>query len=63
MLAIDLPHARRLAFGVVLGQAGVTLIAALVAMGLAGRGAGLSAGAHYGGCGPAFSWNAGQSVE
>ena len=28
---IDLPHARRLAFGVVLGQAAVTLIAALVA--------------------------------
>ena len=43
MLAIDLPHARRLAFGVVLGQAGVTLIAALAAWGLAGRGAAVSA--------------------
>ena len=43
MLAIDLPHARRLAFGVVLGQAGVTLVAALAAWGLAGRGAGWSA--------------------
>jgi ATP synthase protein I len=41
--AIDLPHARRLAFGVVLGQAGVTLIAALAALGLAGRGAAVSA--------------------
>jgi ATP synthase protein I len=47
-LAIDLPHARRLAFGVVLGQAGVTLIAALAAWGMAGRGAGLSA--LLGGC-------------
>ena len=37
MLAIDLPHARRLAFGVVLGQAGVTVIAALAAWGIAGR--------------------------
>ena len=43
MLAIDLPHARRLAFGVVLGQAGVTLVAALAAWGLAGRGAAWSA--------------------
>jgi len=42
-LAIDLPHARRLAFGVVLGQAGVTLVAALAAWGLAGRGAAWSA--------------------
>lgn len=37
MLAIDLPRARRLAFGVVLGQAGVTLAAALVAWGIGGR--------------------------
>ena len=43
MSAIDLPHARRLAFGVVLGQAGLTLIAALAALGLAGRGAAVSA--------------------
>jgi ATP synthase protein I len=43
VLAIDLPQARRLAFGVVLGQAGVTLIAALAALGLAGRGAAVSA--------------------
>ena len=43
MLAIDLPRARRLAFGVVLGQAGLTLIAALAALGLAGRGAAVSA--------------------
>ena len=43
MLAIDLPHARRLAFGVVLGQAGVTVIAALVAWGIAGEGAARSA--------------------
>ncbi len=43
MLAIDLPHARRLAFGVVLGQAGVTLIAALAAAGLAGQGEAWSA--------------------
>jgi ATP synthase protein I len=42
-LAIDLPHARRLAFGVVLGQAGVTLIAALAAWGIAGQGAAWSA--------------------
>jgi ATP synthase protein I len=35
---IDLPHARRLAFGVVLGQAGVTVIAALCAWVLAGPG-------------------------
>jgi ATP synthase protein I len=42
-LAIDLPRARRLAFGVVLGQAGVTAIAALAAWGLAGRGAAWSA--------------------
>jgi ATP synthase protein I len=43
VLAIDLPHARRLAFGVVLGQAGVTVIAALVAWGIAGEGAARSA--------------------
>jgi ATP synthase protein I len=41
--AIDLPQARRLAFGVVLGQAGVTVIAALCAWGIADRRAGLSA--------------------
>jgi ATP synthase protein I len=43
VLAIDLPQARRLAFGVVLGQAGVTVVAALVAWGVAGKGAALSA--------------------
>ncbi|HEV8017584.1 MAG TPA: ATP synthase subunit I [Steroidobacteraceae bacterium] len=43
MSAIDLPHARRLAFGVVLGQAGVTVTAALCAGILAGRVAALSA--------------------
>ena len=37
MSAIDLPRARRLAFGVVLGQAGVTVMVALVALGVAGR--------------------------
>ena len=37
MSVIDLPHARRLAFGVVLGQAAVTLIAMLVAWTAAGR--------------------------
>jgi ATP synthase protein I len=42
-LAIDLPHARRLAFGVVLGQAGVTVVAALAASGVAGREAAWSA--------------------
>jgi len=42
-LAIDLPHARRLALGVVLGQAGVTVVVAVVGWGLAGRGAGGSA--------------------
>ena len=36
MLAIDLPRARRLAFGVVLGQAGVTVMTALCAWGLSG---------------------------
>jgi ATP synthase protein I len=43
VLAIDLPHARRLAFGVVLAQAAVTVAAALCALGLADRLAGLSA--------------------
>jgi len=43
VLAIDLPQARRLAYSVVLGQAGVSLIAALAALGLAGREAALSA--------------------
>jgi ATP synthase protein I len=42
-LAIDLPHARRLAFGVVLAQAAVTVTAALAAWGLAGGRAALSA--------------------
>lgn len=41
--AIDLPAARRLAFKVVLGQAGVTLIAALVGALASGRAAALSA--------------------
>jgi ATP synthase protein I len=41
--AIDLPQARRLAFGVVLGQAVVTAIAGLVALGVAGKLAALSA--------------------
>jgi len=35
--AIDLPQARRLALGVVLGQAGATVIVALCAFGLADR--------------------------
>ena len=43
MSAIDLPQARRLAFGVVLGQAGATVIVALCALGLAGRLAAVSA--------------------
>lgn len=43
MLVIDLPHARRLAFGIVLGQIGVALIAASCAWALAGSAAGLSA--------------------
>jgi ATP synthase protein I len=43
VLVIDLPHARRLAFGVVLGQAGVSVIAALLAWALGGRVAALSA--------------------
>jgi ATP synthase protein I len=40
---IDLPRARRLAFGVVLGQAGVTAVASLCALGVGGRLAALSA--------------------
>jgi ATP synthase protein I len=40
---IDLPHARRLAFGVVLGQAAVTVIAGLCAWRLSGRLAAVSA--------------------
>ena len=43
MSAIDLPRARRLAFGVVLGQAGATVIAALCAGAVGGQLAGLSA--------------------
>lgn len=43
MLVIDLPHARRLAFGVVLAQAAVTATAALLAWGIADRRAALSA--------------------
>jgi ATP synthase protein I len=41
--AIDLPHARRLAYGVVLGQGAVTVIVALAVWGWAGRQAGISA--------------------
>lgn len=40
---IDLPRARRLAFGVVLGQAAVTLLAGLCAWQLSGRLAAVSA--------------------
>src|SRR5205085_12190511 len=43
VLATDLPQARRLAFGVVLGQAGVAVTAALCAWGFADARAGLSA--------------------
>jgi F0F1-type ATP synthase assembly protein I len=43
VLAIDLPHARRLALGVVLAQAGMTVTAALCAWAIADRRAGLSA--------------------
>ena len=43
MLAIDLPRARRLAFGVVLGQAVVSVIAAACALAIAGRQAAVSA--------------------
>jgi F0F1-type ATP synthase assembly protein I len=41
--AIDLPRARRLAFGVVASQAAVSLVAALCAFGLSGRAAAVSA--------------------
>jgi ATP synthase protein I len=43
VLAIDLPHARRLAFGVVLAQAAVTVTAMLITWGVADRHAALSA--------------------
>ena len=43
MSAIDLPRARRLAFGVVASQAAVSVVAALCAFGLGGRVAALSA--------------------
>ena len=43
MLAIDLPRARRLALRVVLGQAAVTVIAALCALALGGERASVSA--------------------
>lgn len=43
MLAIDLPRARRLAFGVVLGQAVVSVIVAACALWIAGTQAAVSA--------------------
>ncbi len=43
MLAIDLPHARRLAFGVVLAQAAVTVTAVLAGWGFAGSRVAISA--------------------
>ncbi len=43
MLAIDLARARRLAFGVVLGQALVSVIAAACALGISGMPAAVSA--------------------
>ena len=43
MIAIDVPNARRLAFGVVLGQAAVTAIAALLSWAVAGQLAAVSA--------------------
>ena len=43
MIAIDLPNPRRLALSVVLGQAAVTAICALVSFGVAGSHAALSA--------------------
>lgn len=43
MSAIDLPRARRLAFGVVLGQAVVSVIAAALALWMAGAPAAVSA--------------------
>lgn len=42
-LTIELPNARRLAFGVVLGQAGVTLLCALVCLAASGRAGAISA--------------------
>jgi ATP synthase protein I len=43
VIAIDVPNARRLAFGVVLGQAAVTVIAALLSWAIGGRLAAVSA--------------------
>jgi ATP synthase protein I len=43
VIAIDVPNARRLAFGVVLGQAAVTLIAALLSWAIGGKLAAVSA--------------------
>jgi ATP synthase protein I len=43
VLAIDLPHARRLAYGVVLGQALVSVLVALAAWGVGGTHAAMSA--------------------
>jgi ATP synthase protein I len=43
VVAIDLPNARRLVFGVVLGQAAVTLVVALISFMIAGSNAALSA--------------------
>lgn len=43
MVAVDLPNARRLAFGVVAGQAAVTVIFALACFAIAGGNAALSA--------------------
>jgi ATP synthase protein I len=43
VVAIDLPNARRLVFGVVLGQAAVTLVAALISFMIAGSNAAISA--------------------
>jgi len=43
VIAIDLPNPRRLALSVVLGQAAVTLVCALVSLGLGGTHAAVSA--------------------
>lgn len=43
MSVIDLPHARRLAFGVVLGQVTATVMAGLLAWAISGRLAAFSA--------------------
>jgi F0F1-type ATP synthase assembly protein I len=43
VIAIDLPNARRLAFGVVLGQAAVTLVVAVLSWLMAGWGGAVSA--------------------